>query len=248
MSDPDIVLYVRHRATHIETIAGRHADVAARMATIGPPLGWQGLSIPKAPPENVEFSGGYMVRYNVKGIKCAVNFLSRHPNYKYQDHASFDDSIRIGFRSTNKKLDYAAILGAEFPKVVAAFDGYKADVGFKYLGMYYEDGGENNPVDSDGYVLQLNEVYNRLRQDNTLDINGRNCIYTLDPAMFWDALLCRRALGYGPEEVIRRLDGRVPLVRPLMDGVYIVFNDDIGLTYAQFVEMNERNKAILGLV
>ena len=81
-----------------------------------------------------------------------------------------------------------------------------------------------------------------------MDIDGRNCIYTLKPAMFWDALLCRRALGYGPEEVIRRLDGRVPLVRPLMDGVYIVFNDDIGLTYAQFVEMNERNKAILGLV
>jgi hypothetical protein len=33
-----------------------------------------------------------------------------------------------------------------------------------------------------------------------------------------------------------------------MDGVYLVLNDDPQLTYEEFVAMNERYKAMLGLV
>jgi len=79
-------------------------------------------------------------------------------------------------------------------------------------------------------------------------VDGRNNIYTLHPAHFWDSELCRRALGYGPEEVIDRLTGVCPSVIPLLDGVYIVLNDDPKLTYESYVEMNSAIKPILGLI
>ena len=65
--------------------------------------------------------------------------------------------------------------------------------------------------------------------------------------MYWDAELCQRALGYDRDEVIRRLAGKVPRVDPLMDGVYVVFNDDPALSYENFVQMNQNGKALLGL-
>jgi hypothetical protein len=87
-----------------------------------------------------------------------------------------------------------------------------------------------------------------LREDKSIDIDGRNNIYTLRPAQYWDAELCRRALGYDPDEVIARLHGRVPRAERLMDGVYTVLNDSPEMSYADFVEMNEKIKPILGLI
>jgi hypothetical protein len=222
-----------------------------RMLAISPPLGFSGLTLPPAPPEDCRgnYGDGAVIRSPaVKGLRIAWWYMNRNVPSAFKDRASADDSLRIGFRSSNQSLSYLSILHKEFPKVILAFSGYRAFVAFKFHAIHYQEGGEHNPRDADGRVLQLNVAYNQLLLDKNMDINGRNCIFTLEPAMFWDGLLCRRALGYGPEEVIRRLDGKVPVVQPLMDGVYIVFNDDINLTYAQFVEMNERNKALLGLI
>ncbi len=88
---------------------------------------------------------------------------------------------------------------------------------------------------------------NKLREDPTINVDGRNNIYTLCSANFWDDELCRRALGYGPDEVIARLEGKVPKVQPLMDGVYVVFNDNAKQTYDEFLSLNETFKPLLGL-
>ena len=87
----------------------------------------------------------------------------------------------------------------------------------------------------------------KLRLDPSIDVNGRNNIFTLNVAEYWDAELCQRALGYGRDEVIKRLSGKVPLVRPLMDGVYVVFSDNPDLTFEEFCAYNDRLKPVLGL-
>ena len=108
--------------------------------------------------------------------------------------------------------------------------------------------GGDHGVDENGYAISTNDVYKSLAEDKSININGRNNIYTLRSAQFWDAGLCRRALGYGPDEVVNRLEGHALHAEHLMDGVYIVLSDDIALSYADFVAMNERIKPLLGLV
>lgn len=89
--------------------------------------------------------------------------------------------------------------------------------------------------------------YNELRANPEIDVDGRNNIYTLHAAQYWDSKLCQRALEYGPDEVVMRLAGKVPKVERLGDGVYIVLNDDPAMSYDDFLSLNERCKEMLGL-
>lgn len=109
-------------------------------------------------------------------------------------------------------------------------------MGYDYHSVYYSGG-----------LNRTNPAYNALLSEEGIDVNGRNNIYTLNPAQFWDGELCQRALGFDRDEVIRRLKDVAVLARPVMDGVYLVLNDDPQLTYEAFVEMNERIKPMLGL-
>jgi len=54
-------------------------------------------------------------------------------------------------------------------------------------------------------------------------------------------------LGYDRDEVIRRLAGKVPDVRLLADGVYIIFNDNPLLSFDDFLSIQHTFKPILGL-
>ena len=47
---------------------------------------------------------------------------------------------------------------------------------------------------------------------------------------------------------MHRMRGHAQLVEPLLDGVYVVFDDNPALSYEAFVRMNQRFKAILGIV
>lgn len=249
MNGVDVELWVRYRASHAESIEQRHAEFMASMAKIGPPLGFAGLALPPAPDCKDQLAVVYGVKLSTRGLKFVGHYKYRGERYVYLDRGSFDDGIRFGFKTSNKVVEYRAVLHEHFPIIVEAYRGYKAFVEFGLYSSGYWSGSETEeiPVGKDGYFIEKNPVYNRLRADPAIDLDGRNNIFTLTPAMYWDAELCRRALGYGPEEVIARLAGEVPKVQRLMDGVYVVFNDDPGLTYPEFVEMNNRYKAILGL-
>ncbi len=84
-------------------------------------------------------------------------------------------------------------------------------------------------------------------QDQAIDVRGRNSIPILHPANFWDRQLCHDALGITPEEAVRRLDGLIPMVRPLMDGVYTVFSDDPDLSHEGYAEIQHRFRPLLGI-
>lgn len=100
--------------------------------------------------------------------------------------------------------------------MIEAFRGYRAFCNFdQYLSAYY--GGfhaSETGFDACGNLIERNETYNRLRREG-VEVDGRCNIYALRPAQYWDTELCQRALGYGPEEVVTRLAGKVPKVEKL---------------------------------
>lgn len=229
-----IGLVFYHRATHAISFEQRYREIIAEMQRIGPPFGLAGLTPPPM-PECPGAAAHFRFEYP-SGAYLYCSIVDRTPAYQYRDRKSFDDLLYIGFDMPRTHIDYRAALFEELPKLAEAYRAYHAFAKIDLFTLQYCGGLENT-----------NPVFNRLEADPAIDTDGRNNIFTLEPAMYWDAELCRRALGYGPEEVIRRLDGQVPRVEPLMDGVYIVFNDNPDLTYDDFVAMNERYKRVLGL-
>lgn len=237
MSAADIELWIHARPDRTLSISQRHADVMDRMSRIGAPLGFAGLELPDTPDCGDGLVATYTVKLPIRGLRFVGDYAYRGDRYVYEDMASYDEHLRFGFKISNKAINYAVVLNEYFPNVVEAFRGYKAHVSYDLYGLYYQ-GGLNDD----------NSIYNGLREDKTVDVDGRNNIYTLYPAQFWDATLCQRALGYGPDEVIVRLQGMCRMAVRLMDGVYLVLNDDPNMSYENFLKMNEQFKPILGLV
>jgi hypothetical protein len=229
----DVDLFLHYRARHDESIEQRHTIMAAAMREVSAPLGWAGAEIPDAPDCGEDLGGGFQVKVTTPSVDTYGSYVYRGETYQYRDESTYDDKLSISFESSNKSINYQAILHLDLPSIVVAFKAYLAKTFYSDYFLRYED-------------LHEDQI-NILRDQNDVDINGRNNIFTLHPAQYWDAELCRKALGYGPDEVIRRLDGHVPLVRPLMDGVYTVFNDNTDLTFEEFCAFNDRFKPVLGL-
>jgi hypothetical protein len=230
----DVEMTCYYRAIANEPVAVRHAEVSRRMKGIDDPIGWANANVPGAPEFGKDVSANYDVVYRDRNIKCMGEYAYRSAEYLKYDRAAYDDLLVITLNAARKSIDYKNILNHDFARVVEAFNAYRAAVSFGLYAVLFED---ENSVDRE-----------RLRIDPAIDTDGRNNIYTLEPAHYWDAELCQRALGYGRDEVIKRLSGMVPLVKPLMDGVYIVFNDNPDLTFEEFCAVNDRFKPILGLV
>ena len=236
MQTTEIDLNLYRRTAQTDSIAEIHAEVMHNFQRVGPPFGFAGMKAPSVPDFGADTATGYDIRYGIRGIHAEGIYKYRKEGHNI-DHAALDDALFIKFKIPNKRLDYRSILHEHFPELVAAFGAYRAYVGFGYHGTQYCGGWQ-----------RTNPIYNRLLADKSINVDGRNNIFTLEPAMYWDALLCQRALGCGRDEVIRRLEGQVVKVMPLMDGVYIVFNDDPNLSYEAFVAINDKFKPILGLI
>lgn len=248
----DIGLWVRYRASHAESIEQRHSEFLRNMAPIGPPLGFSGLTLPPAPHCGDNLVASYRIKYPIRGLKFLGMYKFRGERFKYEDQASFDDDLHFGFKTSNKSLNYPSILQEHFPKVIEAFRGYRGTVivngyDLAYYGGFQPSEDGHTAFDTRGNPIRDNPTYNQLCEEKSIDVDGRNNIYTLHPAQYWDAELCQRALGFGPDEVIARLQSEALHIQRLMDGVYLVLNDAPDLTYEAFVAMNERYKGILGL-
>ena len=76
--------------------------------------------------------------------------------------------------------------------------------------------------------------------------NRRFIVQRLHPAHFMDGVLTRRAFSMDPDEIRRKLEGHVPAVRLLGDGVYIV-GSDVPLDGAASEALDTRLREVLGV-
>nr|WP_298686491.1 hypothetical protein [uncultured Dongia sp.] len=233
MTGATLEYFMHYRPIDGQTVEQRHAFVVEAMSKLPPPLSWEGLRIPPAPDFGEGLTAHFEVAYATPGIELVGDYIFRGRSYIPRDSASSDDRIVIEFDTKNQHLKYRSMLHQHLAGAISAFGGYLA------RGLYSD------------YSTQYHDLHraelDKLLNDSELDLNGRNNIFSLQVVQFWDAELCQRALGYGRDEVIKRLTGKVSLVRPLMDGVYVVFNDDPDLTFEEFCAYNDRLKPVLGL-
>lgn len=228
-----IDLFVYKRPNAEQSVEYCYQQLVKKMKLIGQPFSWRDLMLPSTPSfEADSFSAHFEVNYPSDRIHHHGYFHLRDRHYLSEDHAAKDDAMSLHIERLNHS-EYGQILSTYFPQLVVAFDAYRAAAYFKeYIVLYYQT---------------YSETLERLRARREINVNGRNNIFTLNPAHYWDSELCQRALGYGRDEVINRLTGKVPLVQPLMDGVYVVFNDNPDLSFEEFCAYNDRLKPVLGL-
>lgn len=236
MNSPEIQIWLYSRPDRLLTIEERHARFIEKMLKIEAPLGWLGLEPPIAPDRGKELVATFSMKYPIRGLKCSGDYTYRGEWYLWKDEASYDEHLRFKFSLSNKYIDYSGLLANHLSLINEAFGAYRAVVIYDMYSFVYEGGLDDK-----------NPAYNTLRANPVRDVNGRNNIYTLHPAQFWDGELCQRALGFDRDEVIKRLKNVAIVARPLMDGVYLVLNDDPHLPYDAYVAMNERIKPMLGL-
>lgn len=233
MKKPTFDFFMHYRAHHGESIEERHEVFARNMLKLPAPLGWKGLHIPPAPDCGEDLGASFDINYPIPGLDLDGRYIYRGDTYIYEDEAFYDDKVWITFKPHNPHLNYAEMLHEHLPMAMMAFGGY---LGIGYLGGHFL------------HYLRLHQAeVDSLKSQKGVNINGRNNIFTLNVVQYWDEELCRKALGYGRDEVIKRLHGKVPRVQPLMDGAYVVFNDDPDITFEEFCAYNDQLKPVLGL-
>jgi hypothetical protein len=241
-------------------IAAFHDRFLDSMLKVSGPYGFEGAEPTPAPEFGFASDGEpySSAHYNVKGRMRGVKFIGDYQIPDIYGHTGPDknletysgEGLTYEWKLANKKIDYHFALHENLPTVIELYGARYCNVSVCFYDQAYRGGyhGDNGPFsDEGGYAPKLNQTYNRLKADPTIDVDGWNNIYTLYPAQYWEGGRCLRALGYDRDEVIRRLTGKAPLVRPLQDGVYVVFNDDPNITYDDYYAMNVEYKAILNL-
>lgn len=215
-------------------IEERHRSVVDAMRRLTSPFTWRGLELPATPiRKKGAFSAFYAFRYSSISVQYRGWYHIRDAKYLY-DKAECDDIFSFEFKLGIPELEYASLVHQHFPNLIAAIGGYRACLPYGHYAIPYGDLHKEERV--------------RLRDDEAIDTDGRNNIFALDPVHFWNEELCQKALGYGRDEVIHRLTGKVPLVRSLMDGVYVVFSDNPDLTFEEYCAYNDALKPMLGLI
>jgi hypothetical protein len=162
-------------------------------------------------------------KFNSSGYKAMLKYSPRSPSY-HRDDAIFDDWVSLEYKSKN--LKYNDIVTNGFLQYVETMKTYRAS-------LYRRDSCSVEP--------DLRRAWNTTKRD----IDGRDGIYTICPANFWDELLCQRSYGKSAEQLAQLLDGKVRHVQLVHGGIYFYhFNDwptlDESKEYQQYV------KSILG--
>lgn len=201
------ILDLRHRPRLDDSVEVRNTRFLARQAD---------LKLPWRLPTDGTISGtispgklSSIVNLNKvlgQGLKGQIVYQLRKQNY-LRDLAQFDDTFSIEFDPRN--VDYKSLITQAFPALVNAFECYRATIYSKSLARH-----------------DWRDII-RLTRSTSSDVNGRDGIYRINAVNFFDRDLCNRAFGLDPEQIVRRLDGRVEKVMEFSNGVLLVVSSDV---------------------
>jgi len=191
-------LIVRAVASEVQPIADKHALFLNRLDGLAEPWGVvEHCPAPDPGRELVAIINWARIFGGGKGIGGDITYQFRH---KFRDEAFHDDKIMLSFDP--KRIDYGDLIDTAFPRYVAAFDGYFAEISDQ---GFSADDWDGLPEDFD----------------------ARHDLYRLPPVCFMRADFCERALNLTAQEIAARLDGQVALVREMLDGVLVVLTYEI---------------------
>ena len=222
-----------------ETMEERHEKVMEGLSKLEAPLGLKDSEIPEIPDFGTELVCFYDAK-NIKTKGVSIEGVYRWRGLKYV----IWDELRYEFKITYKLIDYKKIIYEDLPKVINVFDPYVADLYVAYNGAYEE----GRTPETRTYGKSINPEFLKLKEKNcNIGMLG-DVLFTLSPVMYFNEESYNKLIKVPKEELLERLKGKANEVQLLEKGIYIIFNDKAGITYEEFVEMNNIFKPLLGLI
>ena len=215
-------LEFRHRPKFSEPIEKRHQNFLEKLSGLGKPWDLDGaVEVPDIEGELVVAVS--LDKFLPKGIKGRIAYALRSEKY-LEDDAQFDDSLFVEF--SNAKIDYSDLLKRIFPVYADAFGAYRAAL-------------------HDWSVTRSDWPAVVAACDATKkDVNGRDGVFRINAANYFDKELCLRAFGKTPQQVVSCLQGHVAEVSELAGGALIVVSYT-PLSSSEITIAGERLKELL---
>lgn len=215
-------LEFRHRPKFSESIEKRHKNFLEKLSGLGTPWDLDGaLELPDIEGELVVSVP--LDKWLPKGVKGRISYALRNEKY-LEDDAQFDDSLFVEF--SNAKVDYSDLLKRIFPAYADAFGAYRAAL-------------------HDWSVTRSDWPAVVAACDATKkDVNGRDGVFRINAANYFDKELCLRAFGKTPQQVVSCLQGHVEEVSELAGGALIVVSYT-PLSTSEITTAGERLKELL---
>lgn len=223
-----MILRFNHRPNIEDEIHARHQRFLARQSELGIKDPWRIPIGEKYLPSDIGADVVCFVAFdeiedNEFELGGMISYSLREPAY-LMDRAAVDDSIIIDFNP--KDVDYKQLVHVTFPKMVSAFECYRADI--------Y---GEIMTMDEFNQMVELH-------YETGKDVGGRDSVYQFAPVSFFDRELCRRAFDLTPAQIVERLKDKVESVYEHEDGVIIIYSSEI-LTKEQLRSIDGELKPLL---
>lgn len=232
-----IVLF--RRVNPDEPMEKMHKRVMEELSKIEAPLGLKDSEIPATP----DFGEDTITFYYTKNIKTKGVKIDGSYGWRKKDLDKWD-SLVYEFKSTYKLINYEEMINDDLPKVIEIYEPYEGQAYFQYVGAYEEGTTPETRI----YGESKNIAYNKLKSMGiTPNKLGEN-LFVLQPVMYFSGEMCKEVLKLSRDEIIRRLEGKAKKVLSILDGVYIIFNDKVEMSYDEFLEINNTFKPILGLI
>lgn len=234
-----------------EPMEERHQSLINKFREVPAPFGLQGMDKLKFP----KFTGSawasvWYKHPDTKKLiqKYGYTYRTRRNENEIRDYDK--DQLFFEFEPGYDKINFADIWHIHFPKAIEIYEPRFADNCYAEYRLCYRYGykpGEKEHLDENGHARSIVPEYNALKEKGIIPDGDFN-IFTLSPVVYWNKAMCLDALGFDRDEVIRRLEGKVLHIRPLNDGVYIIFNDNPLLSFDDFLAIQHTYKPLLGLL
>ena len=215
-------LEFRHRPNFSESIEDKHNNFLRVVSDLGVPWGLNDSL--KVPPIGSELVTSVSLdKLLPVGVKGRISYALRDQKY-LEDDAQFDDTLFIEF--TASKVDYSDLLKVVFPRYIKAFGSYRSAL-------------HDWSVTRSDWPLVVEAC-----EATKKDVNGRDGVFRINAANYFDKELCFRAFGKGPRELVDSVSGCVEEVREFEDGVLIVISYN-PLSAGELLSAGDRLKSLV---
>ncbi|WP_460132368.1 hypothetical protein [Pseudomonas sp. S1_E04] len=215
-------LEFRHRPSVSESIEERHINFLKAIGDLGVPWNLNGpLEVPSIGSELVVSVS--LDKLLPTGVKGRISYALRDKKH-LEDDAQFDDTLFIEF--SRYKVNYSDLLKVVFPRYVKTFGSYRAVL-------------HDWDITRGDWPLVL-EACDATKKD----INGRDGVFRINAANYFDRELCLRAFGRDPAQLVELLSGYVEEVREFEGGILIVISY-IPISTAELISVGGRLRELM---
>jgi hypothetical protein len=140
------------------------------------------------------------------GIKGAISYASRLPA-AIADKAISDDSIVLKF--DDDEVNFEWFCNDVFPEVIKVFLPYRAAI----------------VTDLDQDLDDFEDIVQESQRTGS-DIDGRDSVFRIHPANYFDDLMCKRAFGLSANEVVEKLKTSVERAENFETGALLIISSN----------------------